>query len=111
VALVKKFSRGPEFARQYRQRQREGVLDRPDFQVGALIILAIDTTSELGSIAIVDGERVIEEVVLQRSDGFDHVLFGEIENLLARNKLRLGDIEGFASASGPGTFHRRSRWG
>jgi tRNA threonylcarbamoyladenosine biosynthesis protein TsaB len=69
-----------------------------------LIILAIDTTSELGSIAIVDGERVIEEVVLQRSDGFDHVLFGEIENLLARNKLRLCDIEGFASASGPGTF-------
>jgi tRNA threonylcarbamoyladenosine biosynthesis protein TsaB len=69
-----------------------------------LIILSIDTTSELGSIAITDGERVIEEVVLQRADGFDHVLFGEIEDLLARNNLRLGDIEGFASASGPGTF-------
>lgn len=69
-----------------------------------MIILAVDTTSELGSIAIVDGERVIEEVVLQRADGFDHVLFAEIENLLARNSLRLRDIEGFASASGPGTF-------
>jgi tRNA threonylcarbamoyladenosine biosynthesis protein TsaB len=69
-----------------------------------LIILAIDTTSELGSLAITEGERVIEEVVLQRGDGFDHVLFGEIENLLARNNLRLGDIKGFASASGPGTF-------
>lgn len=69
-----------------------------------MIILSIDTTSELGSIAITDGERVIEEVVLQRADGFDHVLFGEIEDLLARNNLRLGDIEGFASASGPGTF-------
>ena len=69
-----------------------------------MIILAIDTTSELGSLAITEGERVIEEVVLQRGDGFDHVLFGEIENLLARNNLRLGDIKGFASASGPGTF-------
>lgn len=67
-------------------------------------ILAIDTTSELGSIAIADGERAIEEVVLESGDGFAHVLFGEIENLLARNNLRLADIDGFASASGPGTF-------
>jgi len=69
-----------------------------------MTILAIDTTSQLGSIAITDGERVIEEVVLQPGDGFDHVLFGEIENLLARNNLKLADIDGFASASGPGTF-------
>ena len=69
-----------------------------------MILLAIDTTSEPGSIAITQGERVIEEVVLPRGDGFDHVLFGELETLLSRNNLRLGDIEGFASASGPGTF-------
>jgi tRNA threonylcarbamoyladenosine biosynthesis protein TsaB len=69
-----------------------------------VIILAIDTTSELGSIAITDDERVIEETLLQSGDGFSHVLFGEIENLLARNNLKLADIEGFASASGPGTF-------
>jgi tRNA threonylcarbamoyladenosine biosynthesis protein TsaB len=69
-----------------------------------LKILAIDTTSELGSIAIADDERAIEEVVLESGDGFAHVLFGEIENLLARNNLRLADIDGFASASGPGTF-------
>ena len=67
-------------------------------------ILSIDTTSELGSIAITDDERVIEETLLQSGDGFAHVLFGEIENLLARNNLKLADIEGFASASGPGTF-------
>jgi tRNA threonylcarbamoyladenosine biosynthesis protein TsaB len=32
------------------------------------------------------------------------VLFGEIEGLLARNGLKLADIDAFASASGPGTF-------
>jgi tRNA threonylcarbamoyladenosine biosynthesis protein TsaB len=69
-----------------------------------LIILAIDTTSEPGSIAITDEERLIEEVVLESGDGFAQVLFGEIENLLARNHLRLADVDGFASASGPGTF-------
>jgi tRNA threonylcarbamoyladenosine biosynthesis protein TsaB len=69
-----------------------------------LIILAIDTTCEPGSIAITDDERLIEEVVLESGEGFAQVLFGEIENLLARNQLRLADIDGFASASGPGTF-------
>jgi tRNA threonylcarbamoyladenosine biosynthesis protein TsaB len=69
-----------------------------------MTILAIDTTSRLGSIAITDGERVVEEVVLEPCDGFDHVLFGEIESLLARNNLKLAAIDGFASASGPGTF-------
>jgi tRNA threonylcarbamoyladenosine biosynthesis protein TsaB len=69
-----------------------------------VIILAIDTTSELGSIAITEGERVIGEVLLLTGDGFGHVLFGEIEALLARNQLTLAEIGGFASASGPGTF-------
>ncbi len=67
-------------------------------------ILSLDTTSKLSSLAITDGDRVIEEVVLPSTDGFDHILFSEIENLLARNNLKLADIDGFASASGPGTF-------
>lgn len=67
-------------------------------------ILAIDTTSERGSIALTDSERVMEEIALNSDDGFAHVLFGEIENLLARHNLRLSNLDGFASASGPGTF-------
>lgn len=67
-------------------------------------ILAIDTTSERGSIAITDGERVIEQIALHSTGGFAQVLFGEIETLLARHGVRLADLDGFASASGPGTF-------
>jgi tRNA threonylcarbamoyladenosine biosynthesis protein TsaB len=67
-------------------------------------LLAIDTTSELGSIAIIDDERVIEEIVLESADGFGHVLFSEIENLLLRNHIKISDLDGFATASGPGTF-------
>lgn len=69
-----------------------------------MTILALDTTSDLGSIAITRDDRVIEEVLLPKGDGFAQVLFGEIENLLARNGLKLTDIDVFASASGPGTF-------
>jgi tRNA threonylcarbamoyladenosine biosynthesis protein TsaB len=69
-----------------------------------LKILAIDTTSERGSIAITEGEQVTAEIALHSTDGFAQVLFGKIENLLAGNGLRLAEIDGFASASGPGTF-------
>lgn len=67
-------------------------------------ILAIDTTNARGSIAITEDERVIEEVGLQAEDGFGHMVFGEIENLLARHSLMLGNVDAFAAASGPGTF-------
>jgi tRNA threonylcarbamoyladenosine biosynthesis protein TsaB len=69
-----------------------------------LKILAIDTTSERGSIAITEGEQVMVEVALHSTDGFAQVLFREIENVLAGSGLRLEEIDGFASASGPGTF-------
>lgn len=67
-------------------------------------MLAIDTTSDLGSIALAGDGRVLEEVALHSADGFAHMLFGEIERLLARHKLKITDIDGFAVAAGPGAF-------
>ncbi len=37
-------------------------------------------------------------------DGFAHVLFGEVEALLARHRLSFADIDLFAAAAGPGSF-------
>ncbi|MGH9559404.1 MAG: tRNA (adenosine(37)-N6)-threonylcarbamoyltransferase complex dimerization subunit type 1 TsaB [Bryobacteraceae bacterium] len=68
------------------------------------MILAIDTTAETGSIALVDGANVVEQVELHSPDGFAHVLFGEIEALLDRHGLAPRDIGVFAAASGPGSF-------
>ena len=67
-------------------------------------ILSIDTTGPSGSIALVSGTGVIEEVSMESADGFAHVVFGEIEALLARHQIGIGEIGGFASASGPGSF-------
>ena len=67
-------------------------------------MLAIDTTSDLGSIALAEDSRVLEKVALHSADGFAHMLFGEIEQLLVRHKLKITDIEGFAAAAGPGAF-------
>jgi len=69
-----------------------------------LRVLAIDTTSELGSIALAENGRVLEQVSLQSPDGFAHMLFREIEQLLSRHNLKITDIEGFAAAAGPGAF-------
>ncbi|MBZ5632956.1 MAG: tRNA (adenosine(37)-N6)-threonylcarbamoyltransferase complex dimerization subunit type 1 TsaB [Acidobacteriia bacterium] len=68
------------------------------------LLLAIDTTSEFGSLALAEDGRVLEEVALDSPDGFAHVMFPEIEALLARHHLKITDMEGFAAAAGPGSF-------
>ena len=67
-------------------------------------LLAIDTTSEFGSLALAEGDRVLEEIAMHSPDGYAHVMFPEIERLLARHNLKITDIEGFAAAAGPGSF-------
>jgi len=72
--------------------------------VSGSLVLAIDTTSELGSIALAEDGRVLEQVALHSPDGFAHMLFGEIEQLLSRHNFKITDLEGFAAAAGPGAF-------
>jgi tRNA threonylcarbamoyladenosine biosynthesis protein TsaB len=72
--------------------------------VSGRLLLSIDTTSEFASIALAEGDRVLEEVALHSPDGYAHVMFPEIEKLLARHKLKITDMEGFAAAAGPGSF-------
>jgi tRNA threonylcarbamoyladenosine biosynthesis protein TsaB len=68
------------------------------------VILALDTTSEFGSIALVGQGSVVEEILLHAPDGFGHVLYDAIRRLLDRHRLRVQDMECFAAASGPGSF-------
>jgi len=68
------------------------------------LLLAIDTTSESGSIALANVDGVIEEVALEAPDGYAHMLFDEMARLLRRHSASLDDIDCFASAAGPGSF-------
>jgi tRNA threonylcarbamoyladenosine biosynthesis protein TsaB len=69
-----------------------------------MLTLAVDTTASFGSIALADNSGVLEEALLQAPQGFSQVLFGEIEALLSRQRIRLPEIDLFAGASGPGSF-------
>jgi tRNA threonylcarbamoyladenosine biosynthesis protein TsaB len=68
------------------------------------LILALDTTHEFGSLALLEGRNVVEEMLLHSPDGFGHVLFGHLDQLLDRNGRRVDQIECFAAAAGPGSF-------
>jgi tRNA threonylcarbamoyladenosine biosynthesis protein TsaB len=67
-------------------------------------ILAIDTTSEFGSLAIHEDGTTLEEVPLRAPDGFSQVLFGYIDALLHRHDWSLDTVQVFAAAAGPGSF-------
>jgi tRNA threonylcarbamoyladenosine biosynthesis protein TsaB len=69
-----------------------------------MLTLAIDTTAAFGSIALCDAAGVKEETLLHEPQGFSSALFEQIEALLARQRVRLAEIELFAGASGPGSF-------
>jgi tRNA threonylcarbamoyladenosine biosynthesis protein TsaB len=68
------------------------------------LILAADATHEFGSLALLRGERLLEELPMRSASGFAHVLFGELSGLLSRHGVEARDIDCFAAASGPGSF-------
>jgi len=68
------------------------------------LLLALDTTHEFGSLALVCGIETLEEAAVHAPEGFAQVLYRELQKLLDRQHVSLGDIDGFASASGPGSF-------
>jgi tRNA threonylcarbamoyladenosine biosynthesis protein TsaB len=71
----------------------------------AITILAIDTTSEFGGVALRAGGRIVAERRIHAPDGFSQVLFFEIERLLAQAApFSLSSIDRFAVAAGPGSF-------
>jgi tRNA threonylcarbamoyladenosine biosynthesis protein TsaB len=74
------------------------------------VILALDTTGEHGSIALgldramPHGEGTLDEMEMHAPDGYAHVLYGYVAEILRRNRVKLADVERFAAASGPGSF-------
>jgi tRNA threonylcarbamoyladenosine biosynthesis protein TsaB len=68
------------------------------------LILAVDTTNESGSLALLRDCEVVEEMPLHAPKGFAQVLYGHLAELLEHHGLKPGDIDCFAAATGPGSF-------
>ena len=68
------------------------------------MILAVDTTSQHGSIALARDRELFAVEEVFSADGFGHVLFQRVIGLLERNRVGLPEIECYAAAAGPGSF-------
>jgi tRNA threonylcarbamoyladenosine biosynthesis protein TsaB len=68
------------------------------------LILAVDTTHEHGSLALVRAGETLGEVLLHGPEGFAHILYDHLARLLERHGVNVCDVDCFAAASGPGSF-------
>jgi tRNA threonylcarbamoyladenosine biosynthesis protein TsaB len=71
---------------------------------GEMKILAIDTSTMLGGIAIMDESGLIVESRLNVKTTHSERLMTEIEHCLKQSGLKIADIDIFALAIGPGSF-------
>ena len=69
-----------------------------------MIVLALDTANDFGSIALTYGDETLEEVSLHSPDGFSGILFDQIDRLLKRNAIMLPQVDIYAAGMGPGSF-------
>ncbi|MEX2303155.1 MAG: tRNA (adenosine(37)-N6)-threonylcarbamoyltransferase complex dimerization subunit type 1 TsaB [Bryobacterales bacterium] len=69
-----------------------------------MLILALDTTSRKGSLALARDGVILESLSVDAPDGFGQIIFQHIDALLKRHAVTLAGIDCYAAASGPGSF-------
>ncbi len=67
-------------------------------------ILAVDTSSQIGSVALCQGESLVAEVLLNSHSTHSETLLNQIDLLLDKVGWRLADLDLLAAATGPGSF-------
>lgn len=72
--------------------------------IGHVLILALDTSSPSGSVAVLRDERIIGSVSTWTDEVYSARMFRHVEFLLQELSLRLEEFDLFAVAAGPGSF-------
>lgn len=67
-------------------------------------ILAIDTSSKICSVAILENEEIIDEINLDNGRTHSENLMPMIAEILAKNNLKLENIDLISCSIGPGSF-------
>lgn len=69
-----------------------------------MIILALDSTATVSSVAVCDGAELLCEYTLNNGNTHSETLLPMIENALASLKMDVDDVDVFACSAGPGSF-------
>lgn len=70
----------------------------------AMLILAIDTTSPSGSLALLRDARLLGVVHAATDEPYSSRLFRQLDFLLAELSIKMPEVELYAVAAGPGSF-------
>ncbi|HKS81663.1 MAG TPA: tRNA (adenosine(37)-N6)-threonylcarbamoyltransferase complex dimerization subunit type 1 TsaB [Candidatus Acidoferrales bacterium] len=69
-----------------------------------MITLALDTSSPVGSLAVLRDETIIGEISTNTLEAYSSRIFRHLEFLLRELQLKLHEFDLFAVAAGPGSF-------
>ncbi len=69
-----------------------------------MLILSLDTSTEKGSIAILENDNLLGAVFLSQKKSYSQIIIPSIDFILNQLSLSLEDIEGFSVCVGPGSF-------
>jgi tRNA threonylcarbamoyladenosine biosynthesis protein TsaB len=69
-----------------------------------MLLLAVDTSTRAGSVALLDGPSLLGVVRLEAEQGHSTTLLPAVQSLLAQNGRQPKDVEFWAVAVGPGAF-------
>ena len=69
-----------------------------------MLMLALDTSTDIGSVAIGDREGIIAASTLPAQGAHSESMLPAIRDLLTRADVAIGHLEGVAVGSGPGSF-------
>ena len=69
-----------------------------------VLILALDTSSPTGSVAVVEDSRLLAVISTTTDEPYSSRIFRQLEFLLNELHLRLDQFDLFAVNAGPGSF-------
>jgi len=69
-----------------------------------MLILSLDTSTEKGSIAILENDNLLGAVFLSQKKSYSQIIIPSIDFILNQLSLSLENLEGFSVSVGPGSF-------
>ncbi|MFW6034997.1 MAG: tRNA (adenosine(37)-N6)-threonylcarbamoyltransferase complex dimerization subunit type 1 TsaB [Halothermotrichaceae bacterium] len=69
-----------------------------------MLVLGVDTSSEVGAVGLVDEKGVLGEINIRLYRRHSEELLSNIDHLLQQTDYKVEDIEGISVTNGPGSF-------
>ena len=69
-----------------------------------LIILALDSTAEVSSVAVCNGEKLLSEITVNTGNTHSATLLPAVEQALKMAEISVNEVDLFACSTGPGSF-------